>query len=33
MLYDLTFGFKFLRVNLGVTRKDIILCNILGLPY
>lgn len=33
MLYDLTFGFNFLRVHLCMTRKDIIWCNIMGLPY
>jgi len=32
-LYDLTFGFNFLRVNLGMSRKDIVRCYVMGLPY
>ena len=33
LVYDLTVGYPFLRYNLGLTRMDIVKCNLNGESY
>ena len=33
LVYDLTVGYPFLRHNLGLTRLDILKCNLKGECY